>query len=104
MNDRPLPEFLTVKSSNIDGLGLFATNDIPKNVILGITHVRDSRFEDGYIRTPLGAFFNHSDEPNCIVLYDGDFLKLATIKDINDGEELTAIYLWYDPTKKNDKL
>jgi SET domain-containing protein len=104
MNYKPLPDFLTIKPSNIDGLGLFATCDIATNVVIGVTHVKDIRFEDGYVRTPLGGFFNHSNEPNCIILYDDDFLKLATIKDINKGEELTATYLWYDPSKKNDKL
>lgn len=98
MTYRPLPEFLTIKQSNIEGLGLFATNTIPKNTIIGVTHVKDERFEDGYIRTPLGGFFNHSNEPNCIILYEDDVLKLATISEVKTGQELTATYLWYTPT------
>jgi SET domain-containing protein len=96
---RPLPNFLTIKESKIDGIGLFATKDIESNIIIGITHVKDERFPDGYIRTPIGGFFNHSDEPNCIVLYDDEYLKLATLKSIKSGEELTAKYLWYNPNE-----
>ena len=94
---RPLPNYLTIKGSLIDGLGLFATDNIDNDFIIGITHVKDSRFRDGYIRTPLGAFINHSLEPNCEFYYEDDFLKLKTIKEIKNGEELLATYLWYTP-------
>ena len=99
---RPLPEYLTIKPSNIDGLGLFATDNIDSDFRIGITHIKDYRFEDGYIRTPLGGFFNHSDEPNCKVVYDdmGDFIYLETLRDIKPGEELTAKYTLYNPIKK----
>ena len=56
----PLLSSLTIKSSPIHGLGLFATCEIPKQYELGISHVKDDRFSHGYIRTPLGGFFNHS--------------------------------------------
>ena len=61
---RPLPKELTIKNSLIEGLGLFATQDIKKNSFIGITHIRDEQFENKYIRTPLGGFYNHSNEPN----------------------------------------
>jgi hypothetical protein len=32
---RPLPKCLTIKKSDIDGLGLFATENIPAKVYLG---------------------------------------------------------------------
>ena len=35
---------------------------------LGMTHVYDERFEDNYIRLPLGGFFNHSEKPNCKII------------------------------------
>jgi len=95
---RPLPKFLTIKPSEIEGLGLFATEDIDDNYPLGVTHVADDRFDDGYIRTPLGGFFNHSETPNCEIVDDGDHLILITIKKIKAGEELTAKYTLYDPT------
>jgi len=60
---RPLPDQLTIKNSPIEGLGLFATKDIKANSFIGITHIRDEQFENKYIRTPLGGFYNHSNEP-----------------------------------------
>ena len=60
---RPLPDGLTIKNSPIEGLGLFATKEIKANSFIGITHIRDEQFENKYIRTPLGGFYNHSNEP-----------------------------------------
>lgn len=92
---RPLTPHVTIKNSDIEGLGLFATQNIPGGYNLGITHIKDSRFENGYSRTPLGGFFNHSDKPNCEVLYKDDFIYLVTLVDITIGEELTAKYTFY---------
>ena len=61
---RPLPPYLTVKPSPVEGLGLFSTEPIEHATILGISHVADRHFPNGYIRTPLGGFYNHSDTPN----------------------------------------
>ena len=97
---RPLPLYLTIKSSEIDGLGLFATQDIDSNFRIGVTHIKDMRFEDGYIRTPLGGFFNHSETPNCKVVYEGEYIFLETIKEIKAGDEITATYTLYNPSKK----
>ena len=93
---KPLPSFLTIKESNIHGLGLFATEDLEAGLFLGISHVKDEGFEDGYIRTPLGGFFNHSDDPNCKCVCDGDFLVLSTIRPVNAGEEITVKYWLYN--------
>ena len=60
---RPLPDGLTIKNSPIEGLGLFATQNIKANSFIGVTHIRDEQFENKYIRTPLGGFYNHSDKP-----------------------------------------
>ena len=61
---KPLPDFLTIKKSPIEGLGLYATRAIKANTFIGLTHIQDNNFENGYIRTPLGGFYNHSNEPN----------------------------------------
>ena len=60
---RPLPDGLTIKNSPIEGLGLFATIEIKANSFIGVTHIRDEQFENKYIRTPLGGFYNHSNDP-----------------------------------------
>tara|TARA_B100000131_G_scaffold309224_1_gene339454 strand:+ start:663 stop:956 length:294 start_codon:yes stop_codon:yes gene_type:complete len=93
---RPLPKYLTIKKSDIHGLGLFAVGNIKKDLVFGISHVKDDRFDDGYIRTPLGGFFNHSDYPNCIAYIDDDFIKVRSISDIADGEEITVKYWLYE--------
>ena len=99
MSYRPLPNVVTIINSPIDGLGLFATQDIPAGYELGVSHIRDERFENSYIRTPLGGFYNHSDDPNCEAYKDEDFIRLRTIKDVALGEELTGFYWLYDLQK-----
>jgi len=92
----PLPSSLTIRSSSIHGLGLFAIDQIPAKIELGISHVKDDRFSHGYIRTPLGGFFNHSKKPNCEAAYDGDFIKIITLTNINLGDEITVDYTKHD--------
>lgn len=103
---KPLPSNLTIKNSLIEGLGIFATENIPIGIDLGPTHLINSDFEGGVIRLPLGGFFNHSENPNCKIIegYYSDKLKhkclrLLTIKNIQIGEEITAKYTLYDPSK-----
>ena len=97
-NYRPLPSYLTIQKSNIEGIGLFAIDSISANTSLGISHVYHVDYEDSYIRTPLGGFINHSDNPNCDIIYKVGDLYLETIKDIKKGEELTLKYILYNPT------
>ena len=94
MNYRPLPESLTIKPSSIEGLGLFATQTIPKNTDLGMIHFT---YGELIIRTPLGGFINHSDKPNCKKLDLEDEWHLKTIKEIKKDEELTLKYTLYTP-------
>ena len=61
---KPLPNCLTIKKSPIEGLGLYATESIKGNTFIGLTHIKDKDFDNGYIRTPLGGFYNHSNNPN----------------------------------------
>ena len=96
---RPLPSYLTINSSKINGLGLFAVDDIKKSTDIGISHVADRHFANGYIRTPLGGFINHSNTPNCKTFYEGRLINIITITDIKIGEELTLRYTMYDPSR-----
>ena len=68
---KPLTKKVTISSSKIHGLGLFSTEEIIINDILGITHVHQIGFKDDYIRTPLGGFINHSNTPNCTLIKVG---------------------------------
>lgn len=93
-NYKPLPPEVTVGQSPIEGLGIIAETDIPKGFILGITHVYDDsgNFRDNLIRTPLGGFLNHSEEPNAEIKDYGDYRMLFVIVDINEGQEVTVDY------------
>lgn len=93
---RPLPEHLTIKNSKIEGLGLFATKSIPQGVVLGLIHW----FHNGEtIRTPLGAFGNHSDNPSCEKYWDSMDERsgwyLRTKREVQKGEEITWKYTLY---------
>ena len=96
---KPLPDGITVKESSVQGLGLFATQDFPSDTILGIVHINNKNFPPGYIRTALGAFYNHSDNPNCKNVagfwHQLPVKYLMTIRDVKAGEELTAKYSLY---------
>ncbi len=83
---RPLPDGLTIKSSPIEGLGLFSNIDIKVNSFIGITHIRDEQFENKYIRTPVGGFYNHSNEPNVIRMVS-DVLPKLKFGDIVDPKK-----------------
>lgn len=92
---RPLPKCLTIRDSNIDGLGLFATEDIPGAVYLGETHFKLDAAED-WLRTPLGGFINHSEVSNAsIELLDNNLRGLTTKRNILEGEEITVTYTLY---------
>ena len=95
---RPLPPYLTIKQSPVEGLGLFAVGPIKKSTNIGISHVADRHFTNGYIRTPLGGFINHSTTPNCKTFKEGRYLYIITITDIKEGEEITVTYTLYDPS------
>ena len=95
---KPLPEYLAIGPSQIHGAGILAKEDIPGEVVIGISHVYDPNFQHDYIRTPLGGFINHSEDPNCeLIEEDGDYhyKKLKTSKKIEEGEELTLKYSLY---------
>jgi len=83
---KPLPKQLTIKKSSIEGLGLYATEDIKKNSFIGVTHIRDEQFENKYIRTPVGGFYNHSNKPNVIRMVS-DILPKLKFGDLIDPKK-----------------
>ena len=98
----PLPPRLTIKTSLISGLGLFATAGIAQGTNLGTTHIK----VDGQIfRTPLGGFINCDENANCVKVEmrtEGsisDKWNLVTLRNITNGEELTLKYTFYTITK-----
>tara|TARA_R110002051_G_scaffold8568_1_gene35586 strand:- start:42 stop:347 length:306 start_codon:yes stop_codon:yes gene_type:complete len=92
---RPLPSSLTIKSSDIEGLGLFTNEFVPSGTNLGISHyfpLPSQHWPYNIIRTPLGGFYNQSDDPNCRSLTNHAFASLITLRDVEAGEELTTSY------------
>ena len=101
---KPLPENLRLGFSDIHDIGVFAKEAIPRAINLGMTPLQ---FGKTLIRTPLGGFLNHSDDPNCEKVklkftnedkepaYVFNKWNLITLKDIKEGEELTLKYTFY---------
>ena len=86
---KPLPKQLTIKNSPIEGLGLYAQEGIKKGTFIGITHIRDEEFENKYIRTPIGGFYNHSNEPNVMRMVS-DTLPTLKFGDLVDPNKTTT--------------
>ena len=103
---KPLPKELRLGFSDIHDIGLFAKENISKGTNFGMTHFQIGK---NIIRTPLGGFINHKDNPNCEKVklrfnneddpehpYSFNKWNLVTINDIQEGEELTLKYTFYD--------
>ena len=98
---KPLPDSLTVKTSKVDGLGLFAKEGIGQGTNLSMSHLK---IGEKIIRTPLGGFINHSGDTNCVKVelhkqnekFDYKKWNLVTLQDIKEGEELTVRYTFYN--------
>ena len=103
---KPLPDSLTIKTSKVNGLGLFAKEGIAQGTNLGMSHLKIS---DTILRTPLGGFINHSNDPNMVkvellmtnhddptIKFDYKKWNLVTLRDIKKGEELTLRYTFYN--------
>ena len=88
---RPLPDELTINSSKIEGLGLFATVKIKKNSFIGLTHIRDEMFEGKYIRTPLGGFYNHSKDSNIMKMVSDVIPKFKLGDKIDPNKKIEAL-------------
>ena len=88
-----LPSRLHIKDSPIAGQGIFAREEIPASMVLGMSHLI---VDDVIYRTPLGGFINHSDNPNCVKWCEDDKYFVKTIRPIHKGEELFLKYTFYD--------
>ena len=100
-NYNPLPGGLIISDSGIEGQGLFTTRQLVAGTELGVSHYR---IEGQLIRTPLGGFINHSNEPNCLknqirIKPGFDKWNLTVMEDIEEGSELTLKYTWYEPRR-----
>ena len=93
MTYQALPEGLFVSESPVAGQGLFSRKDLAVGTKLGLSHII---LHDEIIRTPLGGFINHSDNPNCAKYeYENGRYFIEVIKPIGPMEELTLKYTFY---------
>ena len=95
MSYKALPDALHIGDSQVAGQGIFATEDIPYDTELGLSHI----LLEEIIRTPLGGFINHSDDPNCVKYLVDDRYYIKTIRPIKAGEELFLKYTFYSVHK-----
>ena len=93
---KPLPDCTYIDQSKIHGFGIFAKSNININWYIGETHWidKENMTKDGFIRTPLGGFLNHSRNPNCHLVKSNTekYYALWAKRDITFGEELTIDY------------
>ena len=86
--DNSIYDKIKVKESGIDGLGVFADEDIEKNTTYLYAIIQDGSYFGG---EPI-RYLNHSYEPNIKNTKIGDKIYGKTIKDIKKGDELTSNY------------
>ena len=95
MTYQALHSWLHIRDSPIAGQGIFAREEIPAGMVLGMSHLI---VDEVIYRTPLGGFINHSDDPNCVKWQEGDKYFVKTLRPIHKEEELTLKYTFYQVT------
>jgi SET domain-containing protein len=115
----PRNEWLVLRRSTIHGRGVYARTDIPKGTRLieytgeKITNAEaDRRYEDARMRRHhtflfilnsrtcvdaavggnVARYINHSCDPNCEAIIDGQHIWIEALRDIRAGEELSYDY------------
>jgi SET domain-containing protein len=92
----PLPSSVTIDRSDIHGLGLWAVEEIKEGTEIGMSHFY---WGDTLQRTPLGGFYNHSDDPNIVKVQRDSRMFICALREIRPGEELTCSYTLYELKK-----
>ncbi len=76
----PVPSYLYIGASSIEGEGVFTTMHFPRGRFL------DNLWKNGWTQT--GLKLNHSATPNCEI----DKMRLLVAKNVVPDEELTVNY------------
>lgn len=80
-----------IQKSHIHGKGIFSTENINKNEIIGEC-ITFYMFTIPNITSYLGKWINHSDNSNCYLKYYNNFYYLIAKNKINKNTELTLNY------------
>jgi len=81
--DQP-EDYIEIKTSTIDGLGVFTQKD------LRVGDRVTARISNN--RTPVGRYTNHADIPNSIAMIEGGIAFYSIVMDIKKDSELTVNY------------
>lgn len=74
-----------LRTSDIDGLGVFATKTFLPGDMVGVANFEGKR-------TQFGRYVNHSAKPNVFVVADGENLMFVARTEIVPGQEITTDY------------
>lgn len=103
------PTKIIVDQTSIDGrgFGVFTMNSIPKDKWLGV-YIIDKSIKNKsfnftitfagnnttlfYETIPFGRYMNHSDNPNCDIVFDSEIFYIRSNTDIQRGDELMVDY------------
>ncbi len=83
-----------IRKSAIEGKGLFATASFADGDVI-VSHFMRRLPGDGrdkWDQSEECRFTNHSNEPNCHIVRDDEYVRLVATRDIVTNEELTADY------------
>jgi len=87
---------LSIKKSDIHGVGLFTDVSIIKNSIICPARVNS-------YRTPAGRYINHSSRPNTYMEISGNKINVISLIDIQKDDELTTNYFLNNNLENNNK-
>ena len=97
MKRAPYPkEKFSVKKSNIQGKGVFASKNFKKGELVGMAVTDEEavtdieNFRDA--RTKLGKYLNHQKKHNASLKSEDNTLNIYAINDINKDDEITVDY------------
>jgi len=88
--EEQLGGILEIMPSDVEGMGVFATTEIPTGTDLGTAHIQQPG--GGYHVTELGHFHNHSYEPNCTNVMKNGTRNIFASRNIFPYEEITVDY------------
>jgi len=78
---------VSIRPSNIHGVGIFANEDIQESTIIQKTHLNHEEY--GWINLIPNCEFNHSKlKANCILSESENFKELVAITSIKKDEEI----------------
>jgi len=83
--EQPPCDQVEIKSSDIEGQGVFLTGDVKEGEVFALARLLNNR-------TPVGRYTNHSDTPNAGPISKDGLGMLVALQDIGKGEEVTVDY------------